>query len=773
MTQASIASGSLYLLDAEDDIDERILRRWVEQHAAGAELLPLSSSTDGSLADALVRHGDVRLGALRVAWLPTDRDGDRTVRIRDVARGDPHNPNRRRKEQILRSRPDGAQVVVADTAMLSELRVHAAAPSGDNPAALAAFVARQGALSLERAEYRIRGARYKAPSLVREQLSESAAFRRRADELAASLNREPDDVWREVLEYLDEMVTGYAPLFLDMMARLGKRLLRTGYGDTIDYDPEQLKRLRKTLATNPAVILPSHKSNFDALVIPVALHENGLPPTLTFAGINMAFWPTGAIFRRAGRIFIRREMKELPVYRWVLREYLGYLVEKRFTLEWYIEGTRSRTGKLGPPMLGLLRYIADACREGRTDDVAMVPASIIYDQLHEVSEFAAESKGSKKKAESLGWVIKSLKSQRRRRQLGRIYVRFGEPISLREAVGPADGASDDYNLRLQKLGFEVCTRINAITPITASALICLALLAVRGRALTARELHSAMKSALDQAEMRGLPLAESARQLDTEEGVLRAAASLAASDTIEVYDAGDQPVYRVKRGHHLAAAFYRNTIVHYFVGGSIGELALIHAAELHVPAAERVEAFWTEAFHLRRLLEFDFFFEQREQFRETLADEIRGRLPGWEEQLLGGVEPSVLLDKMQPLNAFAVVRPFIDSYLVVARALLQTPAKAEFDRKAFVKRCLSLGEQWVRQDRVRSPEAVSKHMFERAIKLAEYRKLTALGSDVSAADLTARRREFLDELADVARRIDIVEERTYESVGRSLNDPRW
>jgi glycerol-3-phosphate O-acyltransferase len=424
-------------------------------------------------------------------------------------------------------------------------------------------------------------------------------------------------------------------------------------------------------------------------------------------------------------------------------------------------------------MLGLLRYIADACREGRTDDVAMVPVSIIYDQLSEVGDFVAESTGSTKKAESFSWMVKSIKNQRRRRHLGRIYVRFGEPISLRDAIGRVDESADDYNLRLQKLGFEVCTRINAATPITASALICMALLATRGRALTARELHTSMARLFEHVHLRGLPLAESARQLVTEEGVHRAAASLAANDTIEVYDAGDQPVYGVRRGHHLAAAFYRNTVVHYFVVGSIGELALIDAAERDVPAAQRVDAFWEEAFHLRRLLEFDFFFEQRENFRETLSHELRGRLPGWEEQLLAGVEPMVLLDKMQPLNAYAVLRPFIESYLVVARALLQTPPNAEFDGKAFVKRCLALGEQWVQQDWVRSPEAVSKHMFEPAIKLAEHRGLAATGSEVPSADMTERRRQFLDELADVARRIDIVEERTYESVGRSLTDRRW
>ena len=309
----------------------------------------------------------------RVAWLPQARGDDPAVRIRDLVHGDPHNPSRRRKERILRSRPGQARVVVAETALLSELRTRSDAPVTDDPAALAVFVARQGSLALERAEYRIRGARYKAPSLVREQLAGSPVFRRRADELAASLGRPPDEVWAEVLGHLDEMVTGYSPLFLDLMARIGKRVLRPGYGDTLDFDAEQLDRVRATLAKNPAVILPSHKSNYDALVVPVALHEKGLPPALTFAGINMAFWPAGSIFRRAGRIFIRRDTKDTPVYRWVLREYLGYLVEKRFTLEWYIEGTRSRTGKLGPPMLGLLRYIADACREGRTDDVAMLP----------------------------------------------------------------------------------------------------------------------------------------------------------------------------------------------------------------------------------------------------------------------------------------------------------------------------------------------------------------------------------------------------------------
>jgi glycerol-3-phosphate O-acyltransferase len=88
---------------------------------------------------------------------------------------------------------------------------------------------------------------------------------------------------------------------------------------------------------------------------------------------------------------------------------------------------------MGAPKMGLLGYIVDAVREGRVDDVAMVPVSIMYDQLHEVAEYAAEVRGAQKQSESLAWMVRSARQQRRHRG-GRIYVRFGEPLSLRAYV---------------------------------------------------------------------------------------------------------------------------------------------------------------------------------------------------------------------------------------------------------------------------------------------------------------------------------------------------
>src|SRR5205814_10256842 len=147
---------------------------------------------------------------------------------------------------------------------------------------------------------------------------------------------------------------------------------------------------------------------------------------------------------------------------------------------------------------------------------------------------------------------------------------------------------------------------------------------------------ASVRPTLEHIRARRLPLASSAEALDTVDGVRSVAASLVATRTIDCYDQGDEPVYGVSAGQHHAAAFYRNTIVHYFVAGAIAELALLHAAEQD---GDHLAAFWDETFRLRDLLKFDFFFEPREEFRKAMTSEVSSRLPGWEDQLIEGVDP--------------------------------------------------------------------------------------------------------------------------------------
>jgi glycerol-3-phosphate O-acyltransferase len=762
---------SLYIVQSPSEVERAIIDRWIAQHGAGGDAAVVTIPAAASLGlgdadrfdEAIRSDSDPTLRPVRVVWLPKERNGERRALARDLLLGDPRRPQPWRQEWLRRKAPGRYQVIGGEPATLSQLRARHAESNGDPGDRLAflRFVARRATLALERAEYRAVGVRYKVPKLVREEVLESPRFADGVARLASELGRDEAQVRAEAMKCLDEMAAGYTPLFLDLFAQVGKFICRPGYGEEIDFEPDQVDMLRGVFQEHPAVVLPSHKSQLDGLVMARALHDSGLPPTHIFAGINMNIWPFGPVFRRAGRIFIRRSTKGDPVYRWVLREYIGYLTEKRFNLEWYLEGGRSRTGKLLPPKLGLLRYLVDAYSDGRTDDIAFVPVSIAYDELHEVSEYSGEAVGGTKKAEGLGWAVRFYRGQRRR--FGKIYVRFAEPVSLRAAIGSpslVERSADERSLDIQKLAFEVSWRINQVTPITASSLVSLVLLATRGRALTSQELHLATRSLLAEARARRLPRAASAERLQTEEGLRAVLDSLAGNRTIEVYAGGREPVYRVAAGQHLSAAFYRNTIIHFFVDGSIAELALVRAAEHD---GDRLAAFWDEAYHLRDLLKFEFFFEAKDEFSKAITTQLTERLPGWEARLAEGGDPLALLADLQPLRAFAVLRPFVEAYSVVARALEALPGDAPVDEQEVLRSCLPLGQQLVRQQHIRSPESVSKLLFANGIQLA-----ANLGLTEPSEDVAKRRAAFVAELADVGRRIDSTEQLTYVALNRSL-----
>ena len=161
---------------------------------------------------------------------------------------------------------------------------------------------------------------------------------------------------------------------------------------------ESLERLRELNSKHALVFLPPHRSYVDPLVLAEVLHEHDFPRNHLLGGNNMAFWPIGPLGKRAGVIFIRRSFGDDAVYKLAVREYLGHLVAKRFNLEWYIEGGRTRTGKLRPPKYGLLHYLVRALDEDRAEDVMLVPVSIVYDQLQEVELMAAEQAGAEEAA---------------------------------------------------------------------------------------------------------------------------------------------------------------------------------------------------------------------------------------------------------------------------------------------------------------------------------------------------------------------------------------
>ncbi len=588
-------AGTVVLTQAATPTEARLIRERIAA-AGGTDRPPVSLGSPGSpgsggsggdgagrIPASVLAGDDTRLVPVRVAWLPEERGGRRAARLNDVLTGhDPYHPSERQQRRILARQPGRAAVLVGEPATVGSLRQRwAETTSGDD---FPGYVARRATLALDQAEYRLRGPRYKTPSLVKDEILSSRRFRAglRTVRHGAAPSLE------EAGEILEELAAGWSRRLIDIMPTAGRLIFQRGFDPQIDYDPAQVERLRTAMARHPGILLWSHRSNLDTLVLAAALQEQGIPPAHLFAGLNMAFGPMGAIMRRAGVIFIRRSTADDPLYKYVLREYVGYVLEKRFNLSWSIEGTRSRTGKMLPPRLGLLSYAADAYLQGRVDDIALLPVSITFDQLHEIVEYAEYARGAAKKPEGFGWLYGFIKAQGAR-HYGKVYVRFGEPVLLSSFLGPVSGgaaagvtaAADPAGRRLalQKTAFEVAWRINQGMPVTATAIVTTVLLAMQGAALTFGQIRLGLGDALDYLESRSVPRTASAQAL-TGAAALRATLdALVSGGVVTLVRDGREPVWLIGPEHQLAATFYRNSLIHFLLDTALCELAVLRAGE--------------------------------------------------------------------------------------------------------------------------------------------------------------------------------------------------
>jgi glycerol-3-phosphate O-acyltransferase len=332
-------------------------------------------------------------------------------------------------------------------------------------------------------------------------------------------------------------------------------------------------------------------------------------------------------------------------------------------------------------------------------------------------------------------------------------VNFGEPVGISGALEAA-GAADDPRLALSKLAFEVCTRINRVTPVTRTGMVTLAMLGVDGRSLTAGEVRDVLEPLRRYAEARALPGAREISDLATVAGTERALATLIEHGVVHRFDKGPEPVYAIGPDNELVAAFYRNGVIHWFVNRSIAELALVRAAEEERGSAQSDVA-WAEAFRLRDVLKLEFFFSDRERFEDEMREELALIDPG--VLMLGEVGRA--LAGSGALMAHRVLTSFLDAYLVVAECVAAHDPTEPLDQAQILSECLSLGEQLRLQQRISAGEAVSTELFKSGLKLAVDRGLL----DADADDLAARRLAFVEDLRDLVRRIRIVAQIDRES----------
>jgi len=401
-------------------------------------------------------------------------------------------------------------------------------------------------------------------------------------------------------------------------------------------------------------------------------------------------------------------------------------------MTWAFEGTRSRLGKLMPPRYGLLKYVMDSAHSNDIKNVHIIPVVTSFDLIRDVEEYASEQTGRIKKPESLSWFIGYLRSLRE--PMGKVYVDFGEPVVVKKAPNPND------RLALSKMAFEIAVQANRATPLTLTSLMCLCLLGTAPRAMTENELRAVINFLVGWARERGIRMSEDLTDQNLD-GVQRVIETLVNNGLLVRYDKGSTLVYAIEPDQHPIASYYRNTIIHHFLDKAIIELSILKAREVTDRIA--AEVFWEETDRLRDLFKFEFFYPEKQQYRENLKAELQRVDSDWEAKLdEGGVKLISLTNRLQPLIGHAVFLPFVEAYTVILEILSRLEPGNAIDKKSCVETALKEGRQAYLLRRITSEASIGKILFENGFKMAAGLGLTGETTPETIAERKALLRKF-------------------------------
>jgi glycerol-3-phosphate O-acyltransferase len=368
---------------------------------------------------------------------------------------------------------------------------------------------------------------------------------------------------------------------------------------------------------HPIVLVPSHRSYFDFLILSWLFYQNYLVPPHIAARENMAFGPFGFLFRRMGAFYLRKSFDD-PLYKEVFRAYVGYLVREGFTQEFFIEGGRSRTGKPLEPRLGMLGWEVDAFLETNRRDLFFVPIAISYERLVEESGMIEELDGGEKKEESVLGLFRARKYLQRR--FGSVHVSFGEPISLAGALGAqrvrfqalqrgqisspeVRSVLEDHKREfVSGLGHSLVERIGWATVANATSVAAVVLLGGAHRGLLRDDLVAGMQEVANLLQLQGVRLTPA---FERDLGELRESiAFLERSDLIQSRLDHRGEILHFEESRRRALDIYRNSIAHFLVIPSLLARAILSGLDrdqVHAELEVWVEIFYRE-YHASREL---------------------------------------------------------------------------------------------------------------------------------------------------------------------------
>ncbi len=387
-------------------------------------------------------------------------------------------------------------------------------------------------------------------------------------------------VHRKAAAYIDEIGARYNLDIIKIYSIILTRIIRLMF-DGVSLDTDGLQKVKTMSKKGSVIFIPCHKSHIDYLILSYFLFQNNMPCPLIAAGRNLSFWPLGPMFRAGGAFFIRRTFRGAVLYARVFKEYVHKILEEGFNIEFFIEGGRSRTGKLLQPKLGFLSILLEAYKNGACEDLIFAPIYIGYDRVLEENAYLHELAGGQKKPEDLSQVIKARKFLTKR--YGRTYINFSEPFSLREILlqnGKTleEMTQKEYNTLCRTLGQRVLNAIDRMTVVTPHAVMASAILNCSKKRFTKNHLKAYAETYLNYLLLQQAELADTL-QMDTAHSldyVIDTYVGRKLLDRIPAPSGNNaEPQYVVNESKRTLLDYYKNTCISYFIPAAFTALSIL------------------------------------------------------------------------------------------------------------------------------------------------------------------------------------------------------
>lgn len=541
-------------------------------------------------------------------------------------------------------------------------------------------------------------------------------------DVAAEKKKDYSWVVKEAEKHLREIAADYNEVYIEIWYKVLNWLWNNIY-DGIVVDSKELAKIRDVSRKMPFVIIPCHRSHMDYLLLSYIFYEHNIQMPFVAAGTNMMFGPFGHIFKKSGAFFVRRSFKGDVFYREVFAKYLKVLLKEELPLEFFIEGGRSRTGKMVMPKYGLLSMIIQAYKEGACDDLALIPVFIGYDRVLEEKSYIAELGGAPKEKEKISAIIKSRKFLKKSH--GRVYINIAEPILLKSYLAYyeksfANMSAYERQRLYRKIGYDIVSEISEVSVVTPSSLIALGLLCHYKRGISHDDLVGIVTELYDYLLFRNVSFSSSfANREKAVENALNLfeSSGLISKMGVEADEKEEfrEVIYSLADDKRLNLEYYKNNILHFFLSLSFVATSILSSSEDIMPLYQIMEdyKFFKGLFHN------EFIFD----YRKDDVDEVNGVLSYIHDRdmIIGeerGDEAWIEVKEKGRINLkpFAgLIHNYIESYWVVIRGCFYLKMSKK-SGKDLIKEIQRLGAKMHKKGEVLRAESLSKANYQNAVE---------------------------------------------------------